>query len=327
MGFFMDDQQKFNFSLTQFEYALAIARYGHFARAAEACRVTQPTLSMQVQKLEEDLGVVLFDRSKKPVLLTDIGRKIIAQIQAVVFEARKIKTLIDEETKVGLRGSLRVAIIPTLAPYLIPKLLPVIEKAGPELNLVIQELQTSKIVESLSLDEIDVGLLATPLNSAQLFEAALFYEPFYLLCRKNDSFGDQKKVKYSQLSVEKMWLLEEGHCLRNQMMDICAIKKEKNFNRNYQFESGSLETLKNLVNSFGGYTLLPQLAIDDIGAHSKVIPFERPIPAREIGIVYRRAHYKAPLIEALGDLVLDCIPAEIKKIRPRDLRVVPIDEN
>ena len=321
------DQQKFNFSLTQFEYVLALARYGHFARAAEACHVTQPTLSMQVQKFEDDLGVVLFDRSKKPVLLTDLGRKIIAQIQVVVFEARKIRTLIDEDTKLGLKGDLRVAIIPTLAPYLIPRLLPVIEKSGPGLNLVIQELQTSKIVESLSHDEIDVGLLATPLKNSNLFERPLFYEPFYLLCRKSESLADQKKIKYSQLSVEKMWLLEEGHCLRNQMMDICAIKKEKKFHRSYQFESGSLETLKNLVNAYGGYTLVPQLAIEDIGSQSKVLPFERPIPAREIGIVHRRAHYKASLIEALADLVLESVPDEVKKIRPKDLNVVPIEGN
>lgn len=319
------DKQKLNFSLTQFEYVLAIAKYGHFARAAEACHVTQPTLSMQVQKLEEDLGVVLFDRSKKPILLTDVGRKVLAQIQTVVFEARKIPLLISDEKNVGLHGDLHVAVIPTLAPYLMPRLLPVIAKTAPELTLRIQEMQTNKILEALSNDEIDVGVLATPLKDPKIFEMALFYEPFYLLCRKGEPLADQKKIKYNQLSVEKMWLLEEGHCLRNQMIDICAIKKERNFHKNYQFESGSLETLKNLVNAYGGYTLIPQLAIDDIGNQSRVLPFERPIPAREIGIVYRREHYKGPLIEALADSILESIPEEVRKIRPKDLNVVPVE--
>lgn len=325
---------KINFSLTQFEYVLAVSRLGHFAKAAESCHVTQPTLSMQIQKLEEDLGVVLFDRSKKPVLMTEIGKKVVEQIQTVVFEARKIQSLIQSEKKTGIHGELIVGVIPTLAPYLMPRLLPFLEQRFPDLSLRIQELQTDRILEALDNDQIDVGILATPLHDPKVFELPLFYEPFYLLCRNELSPKDQKRmpplnelkrVKYSALSLDQMWLLEEGHCLRNQVIDICAVKREKKQKKTYQFDSGSIETLKNLVNSYGGYTLIPQLAMDHIGEKTKLIPFERPIPAREIGLVYRRQHFKNELIESLSEAILESLPPEVRKIRLKDLNVIPLN--
>jgi len=157
-------KSRINFSITQLEYIWAVYKHGHFAKAAEACSVTQPTLSMQVQKLEEDLGVIIFDRSKKPILLTDVGKKIIEQIQTVLFEAKKIESIISQNESSVVHGELVVGVIPTVAPYLLPLMLPVLEKSYPELKLKILELQTSRIIEQLSNDEIDVGILATPLN-------------------------------------------------------------------------------------------------------------------------------------------------------------------
>lgn len=316
---------KLNFSLTQLEYVLAVHKHGHFAKAAEACHVTQPTLSMQIQKLEEDLGLKIFDRSKKPILLTEAGKKIIEQIQAVLHEAKKIEGIILSSHGEKTQGVLNLGVIPTIAPYLLPQLLPVLEELYPDLELHISELQTHRIIESLDNDEIDVGILATPLKIERIFEHALYYEPFSVLCRKGHELCHSKKVKYNSLKFNDIWLLTEGHCLRNQILDICSIKQEKIIKRKYQFESGSLETLKNLVDSYGGYTLLPALATDSIGSHSHLIPFERPIPAREVGLVYRREHYKTELIEALGEAILQSIPEEIRKTRPKDLDVLPVE--
>jgi len=315
---------KVNFSLTQLEYVMAVHKYGHFAKAAEACFVTQPTLSMQIQKLEEDLGAVIFDRSKKPILLTQMGKKLIGQIQTVLFEAKKIETIVQQESTGGQQGVLSIGVIPTVAPYLLPRLLPVCEGLFPDLEMNIKELQTEQILEALNGDEIDVGILATPTQVPKMFEFPLYYEPFYVLCKKNHEYANQKKIKYQTLGADDIWLLEEGHCLRNQVLDVCSVKKGKDKEKKYKFESGSLETLKNLVDLYGGYTLLPYLAAEHVGESSRLIPFERPIPAREIGLVYRREHYKSELIESLGEAILKSIPEELRRIRQKDLDVLPI---
>ena len=243
---------KLNFSLTQLEYVMAVHKYGHFARAAESCNVTQPTLSMQIQKLEEDLGTVLFDRSKKPILLTEAGAKLVAQFQNVLFEAKKIDGIIQSSQATTLKGILNMGVIPTIAPYILPKLLPVLEKRFPQIELQISEMQTHRIVEALENDELDVGLLATPLKLAQIFELPLFYEPFFVLCKKGHELAHHKKIKYAELKYGDIWLLTEGHCLRNQILDVCSARPDKLSKagrQKYKFESGSLETLKLLVDS------------------------------------------------------------------------------
>lgn len=312
---------KLNFSLTQIEYIVALNKHGHFAKAAEACHVTQPTLSMQIQKLEETLGVVLFDRSKKPILLTDAGKKLIDQFQSVLFEAKKIEGIIYIKKEAGVEGELKLAIIPTIAPYLLPRLLPAIEKLFPKLELTVFEYETHRIIEALHNDEIDVGLLATPLHEAKIFEQPLYFEPFSILCNKQHELGSLKKINHSHLKYNDIWLLKEGHCLRNQVLDVCSLKETKMLKRKFKFESGSLETLKSLVDSYGGYTLLPQLATEDLGSNTKLIPFEKPTPAREVGLVYRREHYKLELIEALSKSILESIPIELKKLQEKNLEI------
>jgi LysR family hydrogen peroxide-inducible transcriptional activator len=314
---------KLNFSLTQIEYALAVHKHGHFAKAALACNVTQPTLSMQIKKLEDDLGVTIFDRSKKPILLTKAGTAIIDQLQTLLFEARKVEVLVQASDSKEIQGQLTVGVIPTVAPYLLPLLLPVLSKKFSKINFKFKEMQTQKIVEALETDEIDVGCLALPLDISKIFEVSLYFEPFLVLCRNDHELSKQKKVKNSLLRGQDVWLLEEGHCFRNQMMDICSVKSRSAKNQ-FDFESGSLETLKNIVDSFGGYTLLPALAAENLGSRVKLIPFDRPIPARQIGLSYRRAHFKNELIEALGDAILEAIPAEVQKLRQKDLEVVPL---
>lgn len=316
---------RMRFSLTQLEYIVAVYKTGHFAKAAELCGVTQPTLSMQIQKLEDDLDVVIFDRSKKPVLLTSAGRRLIEQIQTVLFEAKKLDDMVVFSQDEAITGDLVVGVIPTIAPYVLPKLLPIVEAHHPGLRLTILELQTHRILESLGTDEIDVGLLATPIKLPKIFEYPLFYEPFSVFCRKDHELARLKRAKYASLKFHDIWLLEEGHCLRHQILDVCSIKGRDKDERRFKFESGSLETLKSLVASYGGYTLLPQLATENLPDGTALVPFERPIPAREIGLVYRREHYKLRMIEALGESILESIPPEIRKLRPKDLDVIPIE--
>ena len=319
-------QNKLNFSLTQLEYVLAVQKFGNFNKAAQSCYVTQPTLSMQIQKLEEDLGAVIFDRAKKPILLTETGKQLVEQMQAIVFEARKLAALTEAggDTQ-QIRGELSVAVIPTIAPYLLPRLLPILEKMHPDLRLRLIEQQTHKIIEALDNDEIDAGILATPLNIGKIHERALYWEPFSVLCRSDHPLAKAKKVKHSELKGKDIWLLEEGHCLRHQVLDICSIRQKNEPQRRYQFESGSLETLKSLVNSYGGYTLLPSLSTDILGRNAVLVQFERPVPAREIGLVSRRQHYKSHLLGALADAVVACVPEPLRKLKAKDLDVVPID--
>lgn len=318
---------KINFSLTQLEYVLAVHKYGRFSEAAKQCHVTQPTLSMQIQKLEEELGAVIFDRSKKPILLTDKGKQLIAQMQAVLDEAKKIEGILEAVQGDALKGELTLGVIPTVAPYLLPRLLPVVEKMFPELSLKILELQTHRVVESLGDDSIDLGILAIPLGIPKVHEVSLYWEPFSVLCRKNHEMAKAKKVKYSSLKPDDIWLLEEGHCLRNQVLDVCAVKesRSKGAQRKFQFESGSLETLKSLVSSYGGYTLLPALAAESLSSNVTLVPFERPAPAREIGLVFRREHYKSHLQEALKKAILQAVPSAVKEVRRKDLDILPVE--
>ncbi len=316
---------KLNFSLTQLEYVLAVYRHGHFAKAAEACFVTQPTLSMQIQKLEESLGITIFDRSKKPILLTDMGKELVETMQTVLEESKKIESIIQSRSTGELEGDLNVGIIPTLAPYLLPLLLPVLEKRFPNVQLRVKELQTSRIIEMLQQDEIDVGILAIPLKIPKILETPLYFEPFSILCKKGHEIGKQKKIDYSSLKFDDIWLLEEGHCLRHQVLDVCSIKQKKGVKKRVQFESGSLETLKNLVNSFGGYTLLPYLATESRGQNTMLVEFERPIPSRQIGLVRRREHHKTEMIQALGDCILSAIPEELKQLQQKNLDVLKVE--
>lgn len=316
--------KKVNFSLTQLEYVLAVHKHGHFSQAAKACHVTQPTLSMQIQKLEEELGTVIFDRSKKPILLTEKGAKLIDQMRAILAEARKVEGILEEDNGV-VEGELTIGIIPTVAPYLLPRLLPVVAKRYPKLRLKILELQTHRIVQALEEDQIDLGLLATPLHIPKIHERPLYWETFFVMSQKSHKLAKASKVKYSNLEFDDVWLLEEGHCLRHQMIDICAHRQKKSQSRQFQFESGSLETLKSLVQSYSGYTLLPALAAEGLPSGVALIPFEAPAPAREIGMVTSRQHFKKALQDALAQAVLEALPESVRKMKRKDFEIVPVE--
>ncbi|MCX6126804.1 MAG: hydrogen peroxide-inducible genes activator, partial [Proteobacteria bacterium] len=258
----------------------------------------------QVQKLEEELNTVIFDRSKKPIILTARGEELLAQMQCIVFEAKKVTAILESHSGQNLKGLLTVGIIPTVAPYLLPKLLPVIEKKYPDLSLKILELQTHSVIEALNSDAIDLGIVAIPLKVNHIKEKSLYFENFSVLCQKTHPLAARGRVDYKELKSDDIWLLEEGHCLRNQVLDVCALNESETMRRQFEFESGSLETLKNLVNAYGGYTLLPAFAAETIGSNTVTVHFIDPVPSREIGVVYVREHYKMDLQNALVEAIV-----------------------
>ena len=301
-------------SLTQLTYVLAVAQSRNFVKAARSCFISQPTLSMQIHKLEEELGVTLFDRSRKPVEPTAIGKKIIEQAQTVLQEACRIEEIIKLE-KGEISGDFKLGIIPTLAPYLLPLFLESFTKSYPRVNLIVEELQTQQIIRLLRLDKIDAGVLVTPLNSNGIVERPLFNDPFVVYLAPNHPLHRLKKVSGSDLILDDIWLLNEGHCFRDQAIEIC--KRVKGLpKKNLEFESGNLETLKRLVDKNFGYTLVPSLAILEMSKtdlKKKVRFFESPAPTREVSIVYSRSYLKKSIIEALHKKIVSSLPKEYRQ--------------
>lgn len=313
-------------TLTQLEYVLAVDRYRHFGKAAKSCFVTQPTLSMQLKKLEDDLGFPFFDRTKKPILPTEGGRAFVAQARVVVEEWKRLSLLGSKGSGKELSGDLRIAAIPTLAPYWIPLFLEEFSKAYPKVNLRIDEMQTQQILKALASDEIDAGLLVTPLGVKSLHEEPIFYEPFSLWVRQDHELAKKARIAEGDLDGSEIWLLNEGHCFRNQMVKICSLSKKKTILKNVVFESGNLETLKRLVERGGGYTLIPELALPEkLPKNIEVKTFRKPIPSREVSLVYRRLQWKTPLIQALEIILKNSVPESLRNLRKQDLEVVAID--
>lgn len=312
-------------TLTQLEYVLAVNKYRHFGKAAEACHVTQPTLSMQLQKLEEELQVILFDRSKNPVLPTLDGESVISQAQNVIREYKKIFDVIDSHQQ-KLSGQLHLGVIPTLAPYLIPLFAKSFCQKFPEIELKIEEFQTDDIILKLERDELDAGLLVTPLHHPSVVEKVLFYETFHVFASLGHSLASKTKVKESDLQGDGLWLLTDGHCMRQQMMNICRLKPKGTQVSNLHFESGNLETLMNMVIETGGYTLIPQLALRQLSVKRKkmVLDFQSPVPTREVSLVYGRLFHKERLIEALEAEIILNLPKDIQSHKNKMLSVVEI---
>jgi LysR family hydrogen peroxide-inducible transcriptional activator len=317
-------------TLTQLEYAIAVDRFRHFGRAARACYVTQPTLSAQLQKLEAELGFELFDRTRQPVVPTKAGQAALEHARAAVLEMKKLEAL-GQTAEAELSGDFALAVIPTLAAYLLPLFLEPFARAYPKVRLSIREMTTAQIVEALGREEIDAGLLATPVPGAGLTEEPLFYEPFYAYVPTSHHLAKRTRLGQSDLDGCEAWVLEEGHCLRNQVASICSPRTRKAALASVRFDGGSLETLKRLVERGLGFTLLPHLALErgSLDGHpakgARVIPFAKPIPSREVGLVFRRGQLKAKILEALGKTVVASLPEELRKLRKKDLDVVPID--
>jgi LysR family hydrogen peroxide-inducible transcriptional activator len=304
-------QSSLSYSLTQLEYAIAVHRLGSFSQAAKFCHVTQPTLSMQIQKLEESLGIILFDRSKKPILVTTEGEIILKQMQTAVFEARKLTDIVSQQASREPRGEIVVGVIPTVAPYLLPLLVPIMATTFPLVKLILREMQTSVMIQALREDEIDAGILAGPLDLPGIFETMLYTEPFFVHCQESHGLAKSKFVDHRNLSAQDIWLLQEGHCLRSQVLDICSIGAASDQPRQFEFESGSIETLKRLVATSGGYTLVPYLARDGVAPGTVLVPFPSPVPAREVGIAFAREFYKRNLRGVIESAIRSAVPRSL----------------
>lgn len=312
-------------TLTQLEYILAVDKLRHFKKAAQLCNVSQPTLSMQLQKAEETLGIIIFDRSKMPILPTEEGKRVIQQAKIVLREYRKIFDLIESEKK-ELHGQFRLGVIPTLAPYLVPLFAGKFSKVYPHVKLIIEEFKTEDIIKLLSDDSIDAGLLVTPLNEPDLIERALFKEIFYVFCSSNHEYFKKNKLKVGDLDTSTLWLLNEGHCFRNQVLNICGVKNKANRFSNLEFESGNLETLKNMVLLNDGFTLLPELAIERLSPIEKshIREFHGVVPTREVSLVHNRIFLKERIINALEGLIIDELPLGIDSHKKKHLEIIPI---
>ncbi|MFZ4714662.1 MAG: hydrogen peroxide-inducible genes activator [Bacteriovoracaceae bacterium] len=302
-------------SITQLEYALAVYKMKNFVAAAKACNISQPTLSMQLKKLEEDIGYNLFDRSKAPVLVTDQGQKFINQALIVVHEFKKLSHI--EEGPL-LTGELKIGIIPTLAPYLIPLFLKNFLKTYPKVKLTLEELQTEHLLEKLNRDELDGGLLATPLKDQRLIERVLFYEPFYPYISTGHELYKKKKIHPSEIDTKDLWLLDQGHCLRTQILHLCSLSPE---NRNVQFSGGSLETLVKLVDEGLGMTILPYLATLRV-KKDRLKEFTPEMPTREISLVAARSFYKEKLLDAFESSILETLPEELPSPKKGRLKIL-----
>ncbi|MBC5775526.1 LysR family transcriptional regulator [Pontibacter sp. KCTC 32443] len=303
-------------TLVQLEYLIAVDTHRHFATAAEHCFVTQPTLSMQLQKLEEELGVQLFDRSRVPVRPTEVGKEIIAQARIVIAEAKKIQELVQNQ-KQELSGELRIGVIPTLAPYLMPLFITSFLEKYPHVRVVVQELLTNEIIEKLNHELLDVGLLVTPLDNRNIKELPLFYEAFMVYVNPNHQLAKQKEINPAELLPDDLWVLNEGHCFRSQVLNICnrGGKVGGSEGANFDYRSGSLETLKRIVETQHGLTLLPELSVLEMPDDKKklVRSFSEPQPMREVSLVVHKSFLKKRLIEVLQKEIIDSVPESIVK--------------
>jgi LysR family hydrogen peroxide-inducible transcriptional activator len=312
----------------QLEYIIAIDKYRHFVKAAEACFVTQATLSMMIKKLEEELEVKIFDRSKQPVVPTDIGEKIILQAKITLQHAQKIKELVNEEQD-KISGSLRIGIIPTLAPYLLPLFLPSFLKNYPLVKVQISELTTEEIIQRLERNEIDAGILATPLENKMLIEKPLFYEQFVVYASSSEKFMDKKYLLAEDIDVNRLWLLEEGHCLRSQVINLCELKNKEKEVHQLDFVAASIETLKKIVEINNGITIIPILALADMTEKQKknIRHFKSPAPVREIGLVTYRHFIKEKLLFSLENEILNAIPNEMKTAIKKEILSAVLKKN
>lgn len=307
-------------TLTQLSYIIAVDKYRHFATAAEKSYVTQPTLSMQIHKLEDELDVTIFDRSKSPVIPTEIGEKIITQAKAVLKESKQLSDLANF-VESELRGTFRIGIIPTVAPYLVPLFLRSFVENNPHVELVFEELLTNEVIEKLGADELDAGIIATPTNQSFIYSEDLYVEPFVAYLSVQHPLIEQKYIHMNELDTSNLWLLNEGHCFRDQTIKICK-EAAKKHNNPIEFKSGNLETLKKLVEQNFGITLMPWTAVrefDSKCANAVIKEFEDPVPSRKIRLVYGRKHLKQGVIAAFKTAICSNVPIDLKKTDKRVL--------
>jgi len=297
----------------QLEYIIAVDTYRHFVTASEKCHVTQPTLSMMIKKLEEELDVIIFDRTKQPIEPTLAGRKIIDQAKIALSEMRKIGAMVNEMKGI-MQGEIHIGIIPTVAPYLIPLFLTSFKTTNPNIHLIFSEITTLEIVDRLYKGKIDCGILATPIHIDSLLEMPMYYEEFLLYASPGHPVLSDSLVNTEMLDYENLWLLEESHCLSGQIINFCDLQEKKaRYTANY--EVGSIETLRRLTDLNHGITILPEMTVNEFDTETKmrVRNFRQPVPIREISMVCNKYTHKLNLIKLLKNNIVQNIPRKMNK--------------
>lgn len=315
-------------NLQQLEYITAIDTHRNFVSAAEKCCVTQATLSMMVKKLEEEIGVKIFDRSKIPVVPTSIGVKIIEQAKVVLYESARIKDMVREESK-EINGELRIGIIPTLAPYLLPYFITTFLKKYPHVKLQVSEFTTDMILDKLTRQQLDVGIAAIPTGHKSIKEQSLFFEEFVLYASSQHPILRRKEIQAKDIDPQSLWLIDEGHCLHNQVVNLCELKGRERKVHQLDFSATSIETVRKLVDINGGVTILPTLAMEELSRKKQVNNiryFKSPIPSREIGLLTSRLCIKEKLLEELKNEIVRAIPSEFKNGVKRKVLVAHMSE-
>ncbi len=299
-------------SLIQMQYLAAIDTYRHFATAAEKCFVTQPTLSMQVKKVEEELGIKIFDRTRQPVIPTQAGIAIIEQVRRILKEAEKIDLLVQEMQQ-EVSGDLTLGIIPTISPYLLPLFAGAFKQKYPAVHLKVQEVVTERIEELLKKDLLDAGILVTPLHNPGIIEQPLFYEEMMIYTNMQHPLSTQPIINIGDIATPEMWLLSDGHCFRHQVVNLCQLHDLKSDVLPFEFEGGSLDTMMKIIDKEGGYTLIPELAgleITNDAAH-KVRRFSGITPLREVSLVVNRRFAKTNLLQNLANEITQAVPPDL----------------
>ena len=301
-------------TLTQLEYIVAIDEYRHFATAAEKCFVTQPTLSMQIKKLEDELGLIIFDRSRQPVVPTDLGAKLIEQARMTLSATQRIKEIIQEEQQ-EVEGTLKIGIIPTLAPYLLPVFIGPYIRKYPAVKVEVEELVSEEIIRRLKRDILDVGLFVTPYHDEKIVERPVFYEEMLVYAHPDSELLKKKEVGHEDIVTSDIWMLGNGHCFRNQVVNLCEMSASQHKNLPFEFESNSLETLMRIVDVEGGFTLIPELALQYMSPEKKkqVRSIANTKPLREVSVIYSRHFTKQRLITLLCDEIKSVVPAHMLK--------------
>lgn len=298
-------------TLQQLEYIIALDKTRHFVRAAEMCGVTQPTLSAMIQKLEDELDCRIFDRSSHPIVPTEVGAMILQQAQVVMFNVHQLKENVLTQ-KGSVAGSLSLAIIPTVAPYLLPELITLFRRDYVDISLKISEMRTETIIEKLHNAEIDMAILSTPLDDPKILEVPLYYEKFVAYISPNEPLYLQDEVSTNDMQLDHLWVLEEGHCLRNQVFNFC-----KNKTHSAIYEAGSIDTLVKIVDRNGGYTVIPELHINLLTDVQKqhLRKIVRPEATREIALVIRHDYVREGLMNAVANSIKQIIPQHMLDAR------------
>ena len=311
-------------NIQQLEYIVALDKYKSFSKAAQACFITQATLSTMVKRLENELELTIFDRKSNPIITTDCGREIINEAQIVLRHSNKLKQIANE-LKSTVVGSLKIGIIPTVAGNLLHRILPKILDKYPQLNLVIEEITTKNIINKLKTNEIDVGIVSTPLNNDEIEEDILYYEKLMAYGPAVQRIRKYKSPK--DISDEKIWLLEEGNCLTDQIIDVCSLNFKK-MNTNLSFTPSSFDSLLNIVDEMKGITLIPELYYKDLPEGRKQLTkdFIAPYPVREISLIYHRPFAKKRLINALASEIKQIVipQLETSKLKNNEMTITKI---